>query len=298
MTKPNPLRFALLAAVCLWIYWDPGRASADPVRIVVSILPQKTFVEKVGGSLVDVSVMVPPGANPHSYEPKPAQMASISKAKIYFAIGIGFEDPWLDKFSASNTGMRIIHTEEGIQKIPMAAHLHEEGNENSHREEHGVLDPHVWLSPPNVKIIAENIRKGLTEIDPAHAATYNENSNAFLREIDQLHAELKAIFADKKGVKFMVFHPAWGYFANAYGLIQVPVEIEGKEPKPAQLMQLVSQARKDGIKVIFVQPQFSTRSAETIAKSIGGEVAVADDLRPDWAENLREQAARFKAALR
>lgn len=298
MKMPSALRLAYLAAIFLWIHFGAGEASADPVRVVVSILPQKTFVEKVGGSLVDISVMVPPGANPHSYEPKPAQMASISKAKIYFAIGIGFEDPWLDKFSASNPGMRIIHTEEGIQKIPMAAHLHEEGDENSHREERGVLDPHVWLSPPNVKIIAENIRKGLTEIDPAHAATYSENSNAFLREIDQLHAELKAIFADKKGVKFMVFHPAWGYFANAYGLIQVPVEIEGKEPKPAQLMHLVSQARKDGIKAIFVQPQFSTRSAETIAKSIGGEVAVADDLRPDWAENLREQAARFKAALR
>lgn len=296
----------LWAALCCLISLLPAAALAEPVPILVSILPQKTFVEKIGGSKVDVSALVLPGANPHVYEPKPGQMAAVSKARIFFAVGIGFEDVWLPRFASMNPRMRIVHTEEGIEKIPVEGeHHHDEANgkagkkgERSSHEEHGGLDPHVWLSPPNVKVMARNILRALTEVDAANAETYEENYRRFAQEIDQLHSELQAIFSGRKGAKFMSFHPAWGYFARTYGLVQLPVEIEGKEPKPPQLMRLIEQARKEGIRVIFVQPQFSTKSAETIAKAIGGEVVVADDLRPDWAENLREQAARFKAALR
>jgi zinc transport system substrate-binding protein len=291
----------LFAAICLCFLFLPCPARAEPIPILVSILPQKTFVEKVGGNLVGVSALVLPGANPHVYEPKPAQMASVSKAKIFFAVGIGFEDAWLGKFASMNPGMRIVRMEEGIEKIAMEGdHQHEEANGKTGKEqptEHGTLDPHVWLSPPNVKIMARNTLKALIEVDPANTSTYEANFRRFAEEIDRLHAELKTIFEGKRGAKFMCFHPAWGYFARTYGLVQVPVEIEGKEPKPPQLMRLIGEARKEGIKVVFVQPQFSAKSAETIAKAIGGEVAVADDLRPDWAENLREQAARFKAAL-
>jgi zinc transport system substrate-binding protein len=281
---------------CLILHAAAG-ASAEPVPVFVSILPEKTFVEKVGGSLVNVSVMVLPGANPHSYEPRPAQMGALSKARLYFAIGIGFEDAWLRKFASANPGMKIVHLDEGIEKIPMVAHHHDDGKDLP--EEHqGAPDPHIWLSPPNVKKIAEKICRALIETDPSNHAAYEENLGRFQREIDSLHAHLSGLFSDKKGAKFMVFHPAWGYFARTYGLEQVPVEVEGKEPKPAQLRALIEEARREGIKVIFVQPQFSTRSAEAIAKAIGGEVVVADDLRQDWEENLRNQAERFKAALR
>jgi len=296
----TPAVFGVFSLLCV-----PG-ASADPLSVFVSILPQKTFVEKIGGPLVNVSVMVLPGANPHNYEPKPGQMTALSRASAYFAIGIGFEEIWLKRFGSANPGMRIVHTDEGIEKIPMATHHHEEnegahaapGNRKGGEEHNGIPDPHVWLSPPNVKTIAEHITRALTEIDPANRAVYLENCGKFLREIDLLHSELHEIFAEKRGSRFMVFHPAWGYFAHTYGLEQVPVEIEGKEPKPSQLKALIDEAKRAGIQVIFVQPQFSARSAEAIANAIGGKVVAADDLHPDWAENLRSQARKFKEALR
>jgi zinc transport system substrate-binding protein len=289
----------------LSVFATSGEPGSIPV--FVSILPQKYVVEKVGGAMVEVSVMVPPGASPHTYEPKPAQMVALSKATLYFAIGVPFEDVWLKRFASSSPRMKIVHTEDGVERIPMEAHHdHDEegGRKDSGKENkdgldrHGVMDPHVWLSPPNVKIIAVNISRALVETDPTHQKLYEDNCRKFIQEIDRLDAELKNLFAGKQGLKFMVFHPSWGYFAKTYGLKQVPVELEGKEPKPAQLMALIQQAKKEGIKVVFVQPQFSTRSAETIAKAIGGQVVFADPLSPEWARSLKEQAAKFAAALR
>jgi zinc transport system substrate-binding protein len=203
--------------------------------------------------------------------------------------------------------MRIVHTDKGIDKMAMVDHDHpeeEKTDKHGHRskdahQEHapGALDPHVWVSPPEVKIIARNILEALLEIDPANRLTYQSNHGAFIAEIEELDKDLKKIFSDKKGLKFMVYHPSWGYFARAYGLEQVPVEVEGKEPKPEQLKALIEKAKKDGIKVIFVQPQFSTKSAEVIAKAIGGQVIFSDNLRQDWERNLREQAEKFKEAL-
>jgi len=134
-------------------------------------------------------------------------------------------------------------------------------------------------------------------MDPSNSRTYQSNEEAFLKEIDGLHKDLTEIFKDKKGLKFLVYHPAWGYLARTYGLEQVPVEIEGKEPKPEQLTRLITRSKKDGIKIIFVQPQFSTKSAETLAKAIGGKVIFADNLREDWEKNLRVQAEKFQQAL-
>jgi len=276
--------FLLLVGFCL----QPAPAAAGrPIPVFVGIPPQKYFVEKIGGNLVNVSVMVPPGANPHLYEPRPGQMTALSRSRVYFAIGVTFEKAWLPRFANLNPQMQIVHTDKGINKIAMIAHHHTPIS----------LDPHVWVSPPEVKIISRNILDALLEIDPAHGVTYKSNHEGFLREIEALDQDLKSIFLHKKGLKFMVYHPAWGYFARAYGLNQVPVELEGKEPKPEQLRALITQSKKEGIKIVFVQPQISTKSAETIAKAIGGEVIFADPLREDWERNLRDQAEKFKEAL-
>ncbi len=276
--------------------------AAPPLPVFVSIPPQKYFVEKIGGEWVSVSVMVPPGSNPHNYEPRPSQMIALSKAKIYFAVGITFEEAWLDKFSAINPRLLISHTEDGIERIPMTPHAHPgEGDGRHPVKDHNawrMKDPHVWLEPNNVKIMAMNILKVLKEQTPSTARIYDENYRAFAKEIDDLDREIKSLFATKKGMKFMVFHPAWGYFARAYDLVQVPIEIEGKEPKLAQLNRLIQFARREKIAVVFVQPQFSTKSAETIAREIGGQVVMADDLAEDWARNLRDQARRFFSALK
>ncbi len=340
------LFFGILVITCL------GNAfAADKLPVFVSIVPQKYFVQQIGKDLVDVQAMVQPGASPATYEPKPQQMADLSKTKIYFAIGVPFENAWLEKIAAANPNLRVVHSGHGIEKIAMEAHHHhheehaEEHGDNDHHEgehehekgehhgeaehghekgehhgeeehghekgehheedahdndhhEHTGLDPHIWLSPPLVKIQARTILAALQEADPVHRGVYEANFKEFTAQIDQLDAELKKTFAGKKSLQFMVFHPAWGYFAHSYGLKQVPIEIEGKDPKPAQLKELIEHARENGIKVVFVQPQFSTKSAELVAREIGGQVAFADPLAEDWMTNLREVAQKFQAALK
>jgi zinc transport system substrate-binding protein len=275
----------------------PQEASARPLRVFVSILPQKYFVEKIGGDLVEVAVMVEPGASPHIYEPKPKQMVALAETNIYFAIGVPFETTWLKKIAATNPNMLVVHTEAGIKKIPMKGH-HHEGRE-SEQDHHTIKDPHVWLSPPLVMIQARNILQVFLKVDPANRSLYEKNYNSFIKEVVMLHAEIRAAFEGKgKKIEFMVFHPAWGYFAQAYGIEQVPIEIEGKQPKPAELQYLIQYAKERGIKVIFAQPQFSWQAAQAIAKSIDGQIVFVDPLAVDWDTNLRQVASKFKSALK
>jgi zinc transport system substrate-binding protein len=315
----------------LIVFLGNGNA-AEKLPVFVSIVPQKYFVQQIGRNLVDVQAMVLPGASPATYEPKPKQMADLSKTEIYFAIGVPFENAWLKKIAAANPNMQVVHTDHGIEKLAMAAHHHPDGDEEEHhtsdhdhekgehhdepehghekgehhegsehekdRHEQAGLDPHIWLSPPLVKIQARAILTALQEADPAHRRVFEANFKVFSEQIDKLDADLKKTFAGKKELRFMVFHPAWGYFAHAYGLKQVPIEIEGKDPKPAKLRDLIHHAREDGVKVIFVQPQFSTKSAKLVAREIGGQVAFADPLAEDWMANLREVADNFEAALK
>ncbi len=304
----------------LFAFLGDGFAN-DKLPVFVTIAPQKYFVQQIGKDLVDVQVMVEPGADPHAYEPKPQQMVAISKAKLYFAVGIEFEEANLSKITATNPNLKVIHTDHGIEKLAMTAHHHHDDHEKGehHGEEkhghekgehhgeaehdkdhhdHAGLDPHIWLAPPLVKIQARTILAALQEADPAHRSLYEANFREFAAKIDQLDADLKKTFAGKTGLQFMVFHPSWGYFAHAYGLKQVPIEIEGKDPKPAQLKKLIQHARENGIKVVFVQPQFSTKSAKLVAREIGGQVAFADPLAEDWMANLREVADKFQIALK
>ncbi len=291
----------------------PDAPAADRLSVFVTIAPQRYFVQKIGKDLVDIHVMVPPGADPHTFEPKPHQMIAMASAKLYFAIGIDFEEARLDKIISTNPQIKVVHTDQGIQKIPMTrshrdeAHPQDNGQNEERQqpllgndEEHqgsGRLDPHIWLSPPLVMVQARTILNALQEVDPTHRSDYEANYNAFIAELETLDVELKAIFASKRGLGFMVFHPSWGYFARSYGLVQIPIEIGGKSPKLFQLKELIEYARENNVKVVFVQPQFSSKSATLIAKEIGAEVAFADPLAENWSANLREVADKFAAAL-
>lgn len=315
----------LLLVLSLWMHPQFGFAG-ERLPVFVSIAPQQYFVQQIGKELVDVSALVEPGAGPHTYEPKPQQMAALSKARLYFAIGVEFEKAWLRRIAATNPQMKIVHTDQDIPKIPMAVH-HYHGHEkidsaphkdhetnshkhkseshnltgqpdNHHHHDHGSSDPHIWLSPPLVKLQARTILHALQEADPDHGNIYEANYKQFIDEIDNLDAELRAMFAGKQGLQFMVFHPAWGYFAQAYNLRQIPVEVEGKDPKPQELRALIEHARSTGTTVIFVQPQFSSRNAETVAREINGRVVFADPLEKDWLANLKVIAGEFKAALK
>lgn len=272
---------------------------AETMQVAVSIQPQAYFVKKIGGDFVSVTVLVPPGANPATYEPKPTQMVSISASRVYFAIGVPFEQAWLPKFSSVNPSMAVVRTDAGIQKISMHTAHHHGASQHQMKDDAGAMrDPHIWLSPPLVKIQAANILNGLKQLDSVHAKIYDINFRRFSEEVDRLDADLHRLFSNLGKVRFLVFHPSWGYFADTYGLEQIPIELEGKDPKPAVLQALIKEAKSSGIKVVFVQPQFSTRSAETIANAIGGEVMAADPLAANWEENLRRQAEKIKSALK
>ncbi|MFH1349481.1 MAG: zinc ABC transporter substrate-binding protein [Pseudomonadota bacterium] len=267
----------------------------EPLKVSVSILPQGYFVEKIGGELLDVSVMVRPGTSPHIYEPKPQQMVELTKSRIYFAIGVPFERVWLDRFARANPKMILVNTQEGIEKIPMETPHFQTGD----RHFEGTKDPHVWLSPPLVMIQARNILNTLLRVDPSHRKVYETNYGNFMKEIVDLDLRLLNIFMNQReSTRFMVYHPSWGYFAKAYGLTQIPVEVEGKEPRPNELKEIIQRSRNLNVKVIFVQPQFSTKSAKTVADAIGCQIMFADPLEMAWSKNLLNVGEGFKAALR
>ncbi len=301
--------FRVMSFVVVLLFVFCGQSFAENKRTVfVSIVPQKFFVQQICKDKVDIQVMVLPGASPATYEPKPQQMAALSQASHYFALGAPFEKFWLAKIAAANPAMQVVHTDEGIKKRFMAAHHHgedeqaEEHHEDDHAKEHhhdrAGHDPHVWLSPPLVKLQARAIFAAISEADPVNLPFYKDNFNAFMAQIDQLDADLKKTFSGKTGLQFMVFHPSWGYFAETYGLKQVAIEIEGKNPKPAQLKKLIQHARERQIKVIFVQPEFSTKSARLVAREIDGQIIFAGPLAEDWLNNLRRVADKFSKALR
>jgi len=298
-----------------------GSAFAAPSAFV-TVTPQRYFVDKVSGGKVPVSIMVEPGANPHAYEPRPKQMAELAKASVYFTIGDSFDQTWLDRIVGASPGITVVHTAEGIAKIPMADD-HEEGEEHAgegedghndgdhgdaaqghaeeaHGHEHGTLDPHIWLDPALVKIQAGHIRDGLSRVDPAGAQEYSANAAAFMLELDQLDTEIRSILSvlpeDRR--TFLVFHPSWGYFAKAYGLTQASIEVEGKEPSPRDMARIIAMGKETGAKVVFVQPQFSEKSANIIAKQIGAKIVRLDPLAADWSGNLRSAARAFVGALK
>ncbi|KIM13231.1 MAG: zinc ABC transporter substrate-binding protein [Sulfurovum sp. FS08-3] len=265
-----------------WIFLMTLALGYAKVNVAVSVLPQVTFVKAIGGEKVEVALMVEPGHSPHAYEPKPSQMRQISKAQLYFAIGVEFEKVWLERFASQNRAMKIIDTTQNITKMAMA-------HDDHHHE--GGFDPHIWTSPSNVKIIAQNIYDGLIGVDRANEAYYKANFESFLSKIDSVDSSIREILKNTpKGAKFMVFHPAWGYFATSYGLVQLPIEVEGKEPKPQAVAQLIAKAKKESIKAIFTAPEFSDTVAKTIADELGIAVLKLSPLNPKWDENLIELA--------
>ena len=255
------------------------------INAVISILPEKTFLKAIGGDKVNIAMMVLPGNSPHTYEPKPSQMKEIAQADLYFAIDVEFEKVWLPKFKNLNSRMQIVDVTKGIHKRAMQSGLHHEHETEEH--EHHTLDPHVWTAPSNVKIIAQNIYDALAKADPKNKDYYRHNLENFLGKTAQTDRQIKAILKKvPKGSKFMVFHPSWGYFADEYGLVQLPVEIEGKNPKPRELIALIKEARENHIKAIFTQPEFSDTVAKTMARELGIKVIKVSPMSEKWSKNL------------
>lgn len=297
MRKILEVLFVVLVGCAL-----PGLAFAETMQVAVGVAPVEHFAKKIGGELVQTTLLVPAGADAHTYEPKPSQMRALSRVALYLSVGLEFEKAWEARLKGGNPKMLMVRTDAGLKKQPLPEghehhdHGHAAKAGHGHHEE---LDTHVWVSPAQVRQMAATIAAAFAKADPAHATAYAANLTAFQKEIDALDAQIKGLFvgvpADKRG--FLVFHPAWGYFALDYGLTQTSIEFEGKEPSPRRLAAIVSLAKAKGAKAIFVQPQMSQRTAGTIAQAVGAKLVVADPLAENWAANLLQVAKGFREAL-
>lgn len=270
-------------------------SSNNQLNVTVSIPPQKYFVEKIGAGYVNVNVMVPPGAEPHTFEPKPEQLKALARSQVYFRLRISFEDTWMEKFKTVNPQIRIIDTTAGIalKSAPIASSRQDSPQSTSSHQD----DPHIWLSPRRVKQQAKTIYQTLAQLDPAHQAKYQANLQQFTQEIEQLDQEIQQSLSNLKNRQFIVFHPSWGYFAADYNLKMIPIEVDGQEPSAAEMAQLIKQAKTNRIQVVFAAPQFSTRSANLLAQEIQGQVLIVDPLAENWTSNLRKTAQIFARTM-
>lgn len=293
------MTLALLLAVLAWgLAQGPARAqetsgetSGEPLDVFVSVLPLQGFAERVGGERVRVHTMVQPGQSPATYEPTPRQIAALADADLYLRVGVPFEGAWMKRIASVNADMPVVDLRDGIDLRPQEAHNHGAHEDHGHADGgQGAMDAHVWTSPRLVRRMTETIRDALTELDPEGAETYRRNQAAYDAELAALDAELAERLAGLTRRSFLVYHPAWGYFADAYRLTQVPIEQEGKAPGARRLAALIDQARANDARLILVQPQFDQRAAEQVARAIDGRVEAVDPLSSDLAGNLRRLA--------
>ncbi len=256
-------------------------------RVLVSVPPHKFFVEQIAKDTVDVKVLIPPGANAHTFEPSPKDVNRMIGADIWFRVGEGFEDRLIKTLQSYQPDLEVIDLRDGLDLIPVKSDQHAYCS-------HGhCYDPHIWLSPKLAKQQAERITKSLVALYPYQKHEYEKNLARFKNELDKLNEEIEKTFRPVVNRTILVSHPAYAYFARDYNLKQIPIEHEGKEPTPQQLTQLLDRARQSGAKKIFVQQQYRGKGPELIAQQIGAEVIILDPLCENYIENLRHIAHQF-----
>jgi zinc transport system substrate-binding protein len=270
-------------------------AEAGRIRVAVSVPPQAYFVERIGGPRVEVAVMIPPGYSHVDYPLTPRQVVALSRARLYVAVGhpaFEFERARIAPLLAELPGVEVVDMSRGMRLIAGEG----EGSEHDGHA-HASGDPHVWVAPETVAVAARNIAAALAHIDPAHAAEYRANLRRFEADVAALDRDIRSRLEPERGSPFMVYHPTWGYFAREYGLRQVAIEAEGKEPSAARLIRLIDEAKRQRVKVVFVQGGFPRKSAQVIADAVGGRVLVADPQERDWLGNLRRVTRELSEAL-
>lgn len=303
------LAVALFAGAPLWAIGAPG---ALPV-VAVSLLPQSEFVGRIAGDKMQVLVLVGPGAPEHNYEPTPRQMADLSKASVWFTIGVEFEKTLLPKVKSLYPALRIADTSKNVKFRSLESHSHDAATGPAPTAvtgssgaasvptvapDSGGIDPHIWLGHDAVKAQLAVIVDTLSALSPGDAAYFRKNYEAYIKEIDATFGALAKDLSPLKGQTIYVYHPSFGYFFDNFGIKQEAVEMGGKEPTQKNLAELIKKAQQDGAKIIFVQKQFSTAAAKTVAKAIGGVVVEIDPLAPDWLENIKVMGAALKQAVK
>jgi zinc transport system substrate-binding protein len=283
--KPVPSRLCwlpllLFLAGCGGKKAAVNNAAADtrPV-LVVSILPQEYFAVRIAGDRVRIMTLVGPGQEPHSYEPTPKQMADLAAAKVWVLSDTEFELGLRPKVEAIFPDLTIIDGTRGVQFRSMEAHDDEEQGE--------AIDRHTWLGHEPAKIMAGHILEALIGMDAGSTAAYRENYGELAADMDREFAVLREHLAPLRGTIVFVYHPAFGYFLDEFGIRQEAVETGGKEPTPRILSQLIDRAKQEGAAAIFVQVQFPVHTAQAVADAAGAILAPLDPLAPDWLANIR-----------
>ncbi|OHV08810.1 metal ABC transporter solute-binding protein, Zn/Mn family [Kushneria phosphatilytica] len=283
----------------------PALAMAAPLNVAVSILPEKWLVEQIGGSDVNVTVLVKPGMEPHDYSPSPRQMAELTSEQLYFAIGVPFEKVWLPRLEEHAPDMQVVELQQGLALRQIEAHVeHDEGehqhdseahdhdhdHDQGHHHEHGGADPHVWLDPHNMVMMAHHVADILAARLPAQSDAIHQREQALVQQLQTLDAHIAQQLKPWAGETFMVYHPAFGYFADRYQLHQLPIELSGSEPGVRSLGQLIDRAKAHDIHTIFVQQQFSQQAADRLAQALNARVIALDPLAEDYPANLKAMA--------
>jgi zinc transport system substrate-binding protein len=309
-----------------------GAAAAPLLRVAVSIPPQAWLVERIGAARVAIEVMIPPGVEEETYEPTPQQLLALARARVYVAIGhpaVALETRYVLPFVRRHPAIEVVDMGAGITFLELPAGgdprtpLAGGGAPGDHagrtalagrgapgdragptplaggapRERAGT-DPHIWIAPYTVAIAAANIARGLAQADPAGGDLYRANLAALLAEVRAADAEMRRVVAGRPGLEFIAYHPAWGYLAHQYGLVQIPVEVGGKEPGAASLAALAERARRDHVELVLAPAGYTPKGAEMVAHAIGGRVVTVDYMSRDWPGMMRRLEAAFAQAGR
>lgn len=262
-----------------------GKKEEGTRMISVTIEPQRYFVEKIAGELFQVYCVTPAGQSPETYDPTPQQMVQISRSQAYFRIGeIGFEQAWMKNLQSQNPDMRVFDLSEGMELIKNQEEEHE--GEEAHHHHHGSVDPHIWTSISGAKVIAQNTCQALVKLDPKNQETYQAGYQRLIGEIDSTAVEMKRLLQPLAGSAFIIYHPTLTYFAREFGLQQLCIELDGKEPSPAQLKHLIETAAQSKAKVVFVQQEFDQKNAELIAKETGCRLVKINPLSYNWHDEM------------
>lgn len=287
----NRILISILFLGVLFSACFSGDKKSNDKVLFVTILPLKYFTDKIVGDTYKVEVTVPPGVGPETYSPTPKQMVLLSKAQGYFSVGyLGFEQTFLEKFKSTNPKVQVFSTAKGVDLING---LEEHGD---HHHTAGV-DPHIWSSPKEARIIARNILDGMVQIDPENKGIFQKNFNILLAEIDKVDSTVNQILKKSAAKKFIIFHPALGYFARAYGLEQLSIEFEGKVPSPKHLITVIEEAKSGNIRFILIQKEFDKENADIIAKETGSKIIQIDPLAYNWPEQMIDIAEKLSIPL-
>ena len=265
----------------------------EKLQITVSIAPQAWLVKALAGDLADVQSMVNAGDDPHTYEPKPSQMKALAQTDIYFTMGLEYEQAWMPRLSNTNSMMRVVDARFGVNLLASQEHSDEE---NSGQRE---ADPHIWFSPQRMKLVAKNTADALISCNPDNKSSYDKNLALLLEKIDAVDSGVKEALKGIDHKEFLIMHPMLAYFAEDYGLEQLPVEIGGQEPSPGELAQLLDLAQKNQIKALYIQRNTSIKMAETVTEALGIEKTYElEPLAEDWPANMLEIARMLAEGLR